>query len=95
MDKVALMEKLANLVEIQLIRRVRHGQIVKKAAIKKQGFKVVRNGNMAHYQKMSAMEMLHHRKSAKIAWRKGKARRLIKTRRSMIKARRKMKILYH
>lgn len=91
----SLFESIVSLLEIQLIRRVRHGQIVKKAAVRKQGFKVVRTGNTAHYQKMSAQEMLKRRKSTTLAWRKGKARRLVKTRRSMIKARRKMKILYH
>lgn len=93
--KNELLEKVGELVEIQLIRRVRHGQIVKKAAFTRKGFKVVRDGNSAHFQKMSAQEMLRHRKATRMAWRQGKAARLVKTRRSMIKARRKMKILYH
>lgn len=90
-----LLEKVEPLVEIQLARRVRHGQIVKKAAFTRKGFKVVRDGNTAHFQKMSAQEMLHHRKASTLAWRNNKAGRLIKTKRSMMKARRKMKILYH
>lgn len=95
-NKETLLEKVGALVEIRLIRRVRNNKIVKKAAVKRKGFKVVRDGaNSAHYQKMSAMEMLKRRKAMRRAWRRGKSARLIHTKRSMIKARRKMKILYH
>lgn len=91
-----LLEKVGALVEIRLVRRVRNNKIVKKAAVKRKGFKVVRDGaNAAHYQKMSAMEMLKRRKAMRRSWRKGKAARLIHTKRTMIKSRRKMKSLYH
>ena len=82
--------------EIALVRRIRNGKIVKKAAIRRKGFKVVRNkSGGAVLKKMSAIEMLKRRKSATKAWRKGKSVRLRKAKRSMVKSRRKMRILYH
>ncbi len=98
LEKVSELKTIAEetfLDEVALKRVVRGGKIVKKAAVKKKGFKVVRKGNQITFKRITQKEKRVRRKAARKAWRTGKSSRLNKGKRTLKRSKIRMKMLYH
>lgn len=80
--------------EIALVRRVRKGKIVRKVAIKRKGFKVMRKGNTVKFVRMTQKEKRVRRKAARKAWRVGKSARKMKSKRTLRRSKVRIKSLY-
>lgn len=80
--------------EVAMKRVVRRGKIVRKVKVKRKGFKVQRQGNKVKFVRLTMKEKRVRRKSARLAWRVGKASRKNQTRRTMIRSKVRMKQLY-
>jgi hypothetical protein len=107
LDKETILQKLDSILEnfkdthyvefldeIAMKRVVRHGRVVKIVAVKRRGFKVLRQGNKIKLVRMTNKEKRTRRKGARKAWRKSKSTRKSKAKRSMIKSKVRMKSLY-
>lgn len=84
----------ANVSEIAFKRVVRKGKIVRKVAVKRKGFKVVRSGNKVKFVRMTQQEKRARRKAARRAWKVGKAARKVKAERTMRRSKVRIKSLY-
>lgn len=82
------------LSEVAMKRVVRKGKIVRKVAVKKKGFKVVRSGNSVKFVRMTQKEKRARRKAARKAWKVGKAARKVKANRSLRRSKVRIKSLY-
>jgi len=80
--------------EIAMKRVVRKGKVVRKVAVKRKGFKVVRQGASVKFVRMTQKEKRTRRVTARKAWRKSKSARKVKTKRTMIRSKVRMKSLY-
>lgn len=87
-------EKSDAINEVAMKRVVRNGKIVRKVKVKRKGFKVLRDGNKVKFVRLTMKEKRVRRKSARMAWRVGKASRKNQTRRTMIRSKVRMKQLY-
>lgn len=95
-DSVILFEESteSELNEIAMKRVVRKGKIVRKVKVKRKGFKVLRQGQQVKFVRMTQKEKRVRRKSARMAWRKGKGLRKTKSKRTMIRSKVRMRQLY-
>jgi hypothetical protein len=80
--------------EAGMKRVVRRGKVVRKVKVKKKGYKVVRKGSQVKFVRMTQREKRTRRVSARKAWRKQKSARKVKTKRTMIRSKVRMKSLY-
>lgn len=80
--------------EVAMKRVVRKGKIVRKVKVKRKGYKVVRKGTQVKFVRMTQKEKRVRRKAARKAWRVGKSARKVKTKRTMIRSKVRMRTLY-
>ncbi len=80
--------------EVAMKRVVRKGKIVRKVAVKRKGYKVVRHGSQVKFVRMTQKEKRVRRKSARKAWRVGKSARKVKAKRTMVRSKVRIKTLY-
>lgn len=84
-----------SLDEVAMKRVVRKGKIVRKVAVKRKGFKVLRGPNgQVKFVRMTQKEKRARRKAARKAWRVGKAARKVKANRTKIRSKVRMRTLY-
>jgi hypothetical protein len=107
LDKSEILEKLDSLLEewklshhlefldeVAMKRVVRKGKIIRKVKVKRKGYKVVRQGDRVRFVRMTPQEKRARRRAARKAWRIGKAARLTKSKRTLIRSKVRMKTLY-
>jgi hypothetical protein len=79
--------------EARFIRVVRAGKVVKKVKPKK-GFKILRKGMAVKMKRMSFQEKRTRRMAMRAVWRKGKASRVIKSKRKLKISLRKRRVIF-
>lgn len=89
-----LSHHLVFLNEIAMQRVVRDGKIVNKVKVKRNGFKILRDGNTIKFVKMTQQEKRARSLAAKKAWREGKSTRINRVKRSLARSKIRMKALY-
>lgn len=89
----ALIECVIN--EVTFKRVIRKGKVVKKVKnIRGPNYRIVRQGNKVRFVRKTAQEKRRRKLAMKKAWRKGKATRLNKAKRTIRKSKIRMKSFY-
>lgn len=90
-----LSEAIDSIFEVAFKRVIRKGKIIRKVKnTRGANFRIVRHGNQVKFVRKTAAEKRKRRLAMKKAWRKGKAARLNKIKRTIRKSRIRMKSFY-